>query len=409
MNTPPIGHNSEPKYKAAESNTPTNPTTKKTYSIAQKIFEGIGLVLLNFVTGGFINLDLLREKSWLRQEYDAVFTTAQKSGVFFQKKTEDSEPPIHAKDSSDEKNLHGESNQAKGPEAPINVKAANPDIQPSVITLTAIASEVFNERDTLWEEAFSEAKEMNIILDLFIQKIRAKFSQNGRSLSEVSKNPEARSILCQSARVKIALEMYEQMNGISPPSPGSPQSPLCQLAQSILENRADYYKLAESKSGGNPAKTLILMTLLIRKAFQEKNSSLSEVLNDKDALAIFKKSNTLQLILQIYIEMKRAEDQVPTEQNDFVDPDKRGKEEAVRLGKQHAQGIGFVTQLGMKDYAGDKTALQGKIKQFLRENHPDKKPDADVDQVKAATQLLQMIGRGDYEQYRKIIDRHREM
>jgi hypothetical protein len=50
-----------------------SPIDIKTYSLARKIFEGLGLILLNVVTLGTINLDLLRDNSWLNQEYNAVF------------------------------------------------------------------------------------------------------------------------------------------------------------------------------------------------------------------------------------------------------------------------------------------------------------------------------------------------
>lgn len=51
-----------------------NQTDKKTYSLARRIFEGIGLVLLNIATAFTINLELLRgDNSFLKREYERVF------------------------------------------------------------------------------------------------------------------------------------------------------------------------------------------------------------------------------------------------------------------------------------------------------------------------------------------------
>jgi hypothetical protein len=47
---------------------------RKTYSLARKIFEGMGLILLNIATLGTINIELIRNNSLLRQEYDFVFS-----------------------------------------------------------------------------------------------------------------------------------------------------------------------------------------------------------------------------------------------------------------------------------------------------------------------------------------------
>ncbi len=53
-------------------------TDKKTYGIVRKIFEGLGLILLNAVTLGSVNLELLRGKnSWLMREYERVFLDAE--------------------------------------------------------------------------------------------------------------------------------------------------------------------------------------------------------------------------------------------------------------------------------------------------------------------------------------------
>ena len=50
-----------------------SPVDQKSSQLARKSIEGLGLVFLNIITLGTINFDLLKEKSWLRKEYDIVF------------------------------------------------------------------------------------------------------------------------------------------------------------------------------------------------------------------------------------------------------------------------------------------------------------------------------------------------
>ncbi|CCB91959.1 putative uncharacterized protein [Waddlia chondrophila 2032/99] len=68
--------------KQEKSNKDLNKIDKKTYSIARKIFEGTGLILLNILTVFTINFELLRgENSFLKREYGRVFHNKEISEI----------------------------------------------------------------------------------------------------------------------------------------------------------------------------------------------------------------------------------------------------------------------------------------------------------------------------------------
>lgn len=71
--TPSVGDQTLPISAPATRN--LEPIEKKTYSLVRKIFEGLGLILMNLtVIGALANLEMLRgENSVLKEEYERVF------------------------------------------------------------------------------------------------------------------------------------------------------------------------------------------------------------------------------------------------------------------------------------------------------------------------------------------------
>ena len=81
--------------------------------------------------------------------------------------------------------------------------------------------------------------------------------------------------------------------------------------------------------------------------------------------------------------------------------------EAVRLGRNNAPGPGLVTRLGLNEFQSNEEELGKHIKKFLLKNHPDKNAQADLELVKDANELLNMLRNGVYDHYKAALEKYR--
>lgn len=299
------------------------------------------------------------------------------------------------------------------------------NISPARVPLFNVAQEVFEARDQLWRKAESEVMQERLPIgkgtieqritqrteEVFVEKVKAQFKEKGWSLSDVLKDPAAHCELAgRGGRLQRAMEAYGRAKGIAPETAPA-ESELVRIARSIFDKRDQYFSQAVQMAGRDPLKQLFIFTQLIRASFQASGKSLSEIFDDPVAKGVFMQSERLKAALQIYLKIKEMQREAPREAPQEVppevDPEQLQREEAKRLAVAHAAGEGFVTQLGFKEELGDQAALRREVRQFLVRNHPDKNPDSDPEMVRAATQLLEMLGRGTFEEYRRMLEKRR--
>lgn len=264
---------------------------------------------------------------------------------------------------------------------------SSPEEGPSA--LQVLARNVYDKREQLWEAAKNETEGNKERLLVFINKIREEFRNNSLSLSMVSDDEKALNILFQSQRLRTALVIYARVKKLD----CILNKHLVFLAQDIYNKRNDLTTLAKDN--------LFVLACTIIGLFECENRSLVEILMNKEALKIFNQSNRLKLILFIYLSSKQKENK----QNDF---DQNHRKEAVRLGKENAQGPGLVTRLNMNDLKSNPKQLEKAVKNFLRSNHPDKmKSKANISRVQDANQLLDLLRRDNYKIYNDTLNKYR--
>jgi hypothetical protein len=275
----------------------------------------------------------------------------------------------------------------------INLQNTSPIPNPPS-TLQELARTVYENREELWNEAEREANgNGDLALICFINKIRKKFGENNKSLSEITNNSEALNIFFQDPCLRVALVNYARVNNLQ----ALLNKHLVFVAQEIYDRRNDYAAQAVQEAHGNLSFELLNLTLTIRTIFKIEARSLKEIFKNKEALEIFKKSHRLTVVLSLYVKMKEAP---PREEKE--------EEEAVRLARDNAQRPGLVTRIGLKKFESNEEELRKGIKKFLLLNHPDKNPDADPELVTCATQLLDMIKQGVYSEYRATLKKYRD-
>lgn len=265
------------------------------------------------------------------------------------------------------------------------------------------AQYIYNKKDQLLNDSRKEAgAEPKKTADIFIAKLVTEFNKHNVSLAMIADDPEAIKILFQDIHLRVALVKYAKSRNLQ----GIPKEHLKFIAEDILVNREALTKKAFEEARGDPKKMIIILTLLVRKRLEEEGRSLREVIQDKDVLSLLEKSDRLKLVLYVYVEMLKAQNNSP--EGEVQDPNKIRQREAARLGKEHAQGPGFVTKLNLQEYKSNPDDLKKALKKIIITHHPDRNPQADPQIIKDANELLQMIGNDLYPLYRKALEEERQ-
>jgi hypothetical protein len=274
-----------------------------------------------------------------------------------------------------------------------------------------VAEIVYKNRKNLWVEALKEANgnrdNATIIL---VYKIRAEFTKNGISLLQLSKDPKALNIFFQSSVLRVALVHYARTNK----QQDVLDKHLMFLAKDIVDKKEEYNKLAvewqaSDRAKGKEHKLELYFFIVIRSALAAEGRSLSEVLNNEDAIKEFAKSDILSYVLKLYVEMKAEKPQEgPSKEKGQEDFQKQRVNEAKKLGEAKALEAGFVTVLGLKDLESDPVLLAKGLKMFLLKNHPDKNPDVDQNLIRDANQLFDMLKNDVYNDYKLVKDEARK-
>lgn len=250
--------------------------------------------------------------------------------------------------------------------------------------LQRISRHIIENRDTLWAQADGN-------LSKFLDLMRAEFSREGRSLSDTLSDQEILRELCSSGRVAEAIKLYN----------------LRILSQAVFTKREQFTAQAKELAGDDEVKILYTLTLLIRGFFQTYGLSLSDVLADETSRNLFKQSTRLTIVLGLYLKLK-AEPQV--DESPVAEERRRERRQQQMVRKraaEHAGGVGLVTQLGMQNVADDQEQLKRQVRLYLVRNHPDKNSQANMDDVRAANEILQMMKDQQFDLYRAEIVRLR--
>lgn len=258
------------------------------------------------------------------------------------------------------------------------------------------AQDVYDQRDSLWEEAVTKAgQDKYKVMNIFTERIESKLAEHDVSLSDISNNPEALDILFNSDYLRTALVLLAKKEGLN----NLLDKHFVFVAKRVYENRDALARQAQQEArqaGKSHLEQLVCFTNLIRKEFAREGRSLQEIMNNTDALEVFSKSSRLVLALALYVRV-----------NQGSSPKNPEAIKAQGLAQQHAPNRGLVTKLDLQDMRSDEALLKKGIRRFLLKNHPDKNPDADPALVQAAGQLLDLIKGGVYKNYADALKEYR--
>lgn len=261
-----------------------------------------------------------------------------------------------------------------------------------------VAQQIYDRREELWAEAGRQASgDEQKTPEEFKKILVREFIRNKIFVAMFTRpeNVNALNTLFQDARIRTALATYAKDFKLHPILDRHMQF----LAQGIYNRRAELTARAAEKAGDNISRLIALLTHLIRTEMANEGRSLSEVLNNQEAINIFRQSECLMLVLYCYAKMKQEEQEARP--SAAVDPKVQN---AVRLAQADAAGPGVVTRLGFKEFADDLDHLKRAARGFLVLNHPDKNPDADLARVQDATEIVNMLKDGVYLEYKKALD-----
>jgi hypothetical protein len=290
------------------------------------------------------------------------------------------------------------------PKQPNNVKGEGVKSPEGKFTfLEKVAQKVYEKRDILWNQANQEANgDTKQLLNLFMKKIEEELKANGSELSKISGESAALNILFQNAWLRFALVGYAKLHNLNELL----NKHLIYMAQNIYDKREVFSNEAYKKDDHLPNQ-LAYLVLSISKLFEDEGRSLTEVVNNKKALEIFKKSNRLMMVLTLYIKMKEAEKKPETASNEPFNNEFEPKREAERVARRNVDGPALVTRLNLKGFQANEKQLKKGLMDFLRNNHPDKNPEGDPDLVRDANELLNMLRDGVYGDYNKALEMYR--
>ena len=97
----------------------------------------------------------------------------------------------------------------------------------------------------------------------------------------------------------------------------------------------------------------------------------------------------------------------PAEETDDSRMEKQKEKAALSLAKRDVDGPGLVTRMGLTGLQSNEEELRNGLKMFLKENHPDKNPNADLARVQDATDLLNLIKDGNFKLYLDELEKRR--
>lgn len=264
--------------------------------------------------------------------------------------------------------------------------------------LEKTSKRVYDMRIKLYLEAKKENSDPIQTNYIFINKIRDEFKKDNLSLSQIANDRNAIDIFFNSSILRPALVTYAKVNSLEAIS----DKHLIYLASNIYNKRQSYAGRINRQD--NVEKQLFEIMNLVRDACKLEGRSLNDILKNEEAKNILMKSSTLSLVILLYVKLQTPQtgpsSAPPTDNNLERIKVKAAKEE----GQAHAQNIGYVTKLGMPEFLGDEDQLRKAARAFLLKNHPDKNPDSDLEQVKAANNLLNLIRDGNFPVYRKALE-----
>ncbi len=279
---------------------------------------------------------------------------------------------------------------------------------PSPPQLLAIAKNVYENRDQLWEAAISDASkkgknDTETVMEYFIKNVRTQFKNEKSSLSLVSTDTNALNILFQSRRLRLAIRRYAQANNLTELL----NQHLKYIAENIYNKRNDYTKEAAKIVGNKLSEIIVALTCIIMDVFKREGYSLNEVVNNHPQLSqIFNNSERLQMVLRLICLKITHSTGLFSDKSDEYDPAIHHKEEALRLAKEHAQGQGFITKLDLKEIPPDD--LRKVIKNMIFKCHPDRYLNVDNHIIQDLNQLNELLKHDLFELYRKKIEEIRQ-
>lgn len=262
-------------------------------------------------------------------------------------------------------------------------------------SLQEIAQDLYARRDELWQTARDETGgSPEEAFRAFTILVNTELLKNGTNLKLLAEDDAALNTLFQSFRIRTVMIAYAKLRDVKPILDKHLQF----LAQNIYDQRDELTARAAQGSTRNIPQMMAKMTLLLRAEFAKEGRSLSEVFNNPQALEIFKKSERLTLALLLYVKMQSAQEA----------PEDPKVQNARRQARKDAAGQGVVTILGAKEFADDPVNLRKAALKYLQLNHPDKNPDADMERVQAATDVVNMFKDEVYPEYKKALDAERQ-
>jgi hypothetical protein len=282
---------------------------------------------------------------------------------------------------------------------------------PTHQSLQDVAQSIYNQRDTLWEAAKTEATKQGAVGDenvvsFFIQKIRNEFNKENHSLSKLSENPAGLAILFKSHRLRLAVLRYAQANNL----------------KSLLKQHLDYVvndfshrkvklineikELAKERGVKESVKIFEVLINLVKKDFESEGYNLKELYKYPELFIFFKQNQLLDLIVQ-HLNKKIDDFSKPpvSPLSPEVDHDKNQKQEAIALGEIHAkEGIDLLKEFDLLHLIDSPQELLLVARQKFKKIHQDKNKD-----VKFAGEfgaLFNVIKEGNIKVYRRIYEKH---